>query len=72
MSVAYEMIWRARTTMPPIQATFARVSDLPCSRNLLWANKPNPMEMGAQQNQHTIPMIDSTIGVLLSGTVGAP
>jgi hypothetical protein len=29
------------------------------------------MEMGEQQNQHTIPMIDSTIGVLLSGAVGA-
>jgi hypothetical protein len=72
MLVAYAMMLMARKTTPPIQATFARVSDLPCSRNLLWAKRPSPMAMGEQQNQHTIPMIDSTIGVLLSGAVGAP
>ena len=33
--VAYPMMPRIKKTMPPIQATFASVSDRPCWRNLL-------------------------------------
>ena len=54
-------------TMPPIQATLASVSDLPCSRNLPWAIRPSAIEAGPQQNQQTMPMMDSTCGVLFCG-----
>lgn len=53
--------------MPPIQATLARVSGRPCSRNLLWAMKPRTIAAGEQQNQQTIPMMASVCGVLLCG-----
>ena len=70
--VAYPMMPRIKKTMPPIQVTFARVSERPCSRNLLWANNPRPIAPGEQQNQQTMPMMASTVGVLLWGACALP
>jgi len=57
--------------MPPIHETLARVSDRPCSRNLLWAIRPSTTEAGVQMTKQTMPMMASTCGVLFC-SAGAP
>jgi hypothetical protein len=60
----------ASATMPPIHAVFARESGRPCARNWLWAMSPRTIAAGEHRNQQTIPIADSTVGVLDGGFCG--
>src|SRR5260370_23266478 len=55
---------RTSATMPPIHAVFARESGCPCLRNWPWATIPRTIAAGEQRIQQTIPITDSTVGVL--------
>jgi len=56
--------------MPPIQATFSRVSGRPRLWNWFCAMSPRTIAAGEQRSQQTIPMTDSTVGVLDGGFCG--